>query len=324
MSGTAEVVRLDPPDKAAWDDLVAASPEATVFHTSAWARLWTSEWKDAKWEAWAVSNGGVYAGAIGAITRRRGLFDTVDSMPFATYGGPIVRKGSRDPASIRRALLEAFARRAGRRLTVRWQLAWYGGSRADLPESLPMEEISTHVLPLDSDYERVANGFSSSTRRLVRQSDESGLSMRVAETAADLAAFYAMAVETVRRRGGTPKPLSLYESILAHMVPAGLARFHLVQHGQDAIAGSLDLFHQGIATNWLPVSREATWHLRPNNFMVASILETLCGAGYLEYNFGASPADAAGLIRYKEGWGARPRPVLWAGRRSGLHKRLRP
>ncbi|MGH7681280.1 MAG: GNAT family N-acetyltransferase, partial [Candidatus Eiseniibacteriota bacterium] len=176
---------------------------------------------------------------------------------------------------------------------------------------------------LDTDYERVAAGFSSSARRLVRQSEESGLSMRVAETAADIAAFYALAVETVRRRGGTPKPSSVYEWIFANLVPAGLARFHLVLHGQDAVAGSLDLFHQGIATNWLPVSDEASWPLRPNNFMVASIVETLCAAGYLEYNFGASPPDASGLIRYKEGWGARPRPVLVAGRRSALHRRLR-
>jgi len=324
MKGTAEVVRLAPPDTAAWDDLVASSPEATVFHTSAWARLWTEHWSDAKWEAWAVADGSGYAGALGVITRRRGLFETLDSMPFATYGGPIVRKGHRDAGAIRRALLEAYARRASRRLTVRSQLAWYGGVRADLPDSLPIEETFTHVLVLDADYERVAAGFSSATRRLVRQSEDSGLSMRVAETAVDLAAFYALAVETVRRRGGTPKPFAIYEWIFANLVRAGLARFHLVRSGERDVAGSLDLFHQGIATNWLPVSREASWHLRPNNFMVASILETLCAAGYLEYNFGASPADAAGLIRYKEGWGARPRPVLVAGRRGALHRRLRP
>jgi hypothetical protein len=54
------------------------------------------------------------------------------------------------------------------------------------------------------------------------------------------------------------------------------------------------------------------------------VLESLCGAGYLEYNFGASPPDAEGLIRFKEGWGATRRPVLILERRSGLHRRLRP
>jgi CelD/BcsL family acetyltransferase involved in cellulose biosynthesis len=318
-----EAVRLVPPDAAAWDDLVAASPEATVFHTSAWAGLWTAEWKDARWEALVVRDGDGYAAGIGAIVRRRGLFETVDSMPFATYGGPIVRRSHPDRSAVRRSLLDAFARRVGRRLTVRSQLTWYAGLRDEIPESLPIEETVTHVLTLGPDYARLAAGFSPSTRRLVRQADESGLSMRVAESAGDVHTFYEMAAETVRRRGGTPKPVSLYETIFARLVPPGVARYHLVMHENRAVAASLDLFHQGVATNWLPVSRESSWHLRPNNFLVASILETLCGAGYLEYNFGASPPDATGLIRYKEGWGARPRPVLIAGRRSALHRRMR-
>ena len=39
--------------------------------------------------------------------------------------------------------------------------------------------------------------------------------------------------------------------------------------------------------NWLPVSLESSWPLRPNNFLIARTLETLCDAGYLAYNFGA-------------------------------------
>jgi CelD/BcsL family acetyltransferase involved in cellulose biosynthesis len=324
MKQTTAAVRLVPPDAAAWDDLVAACPEATVFHTSAWARVWTAEWKDARWEAMVVADGNTYAGGIGAIARRRGHYETVDTMPFATYGGPIVRRDHADRASVRRLLLDAFARRVGRRLTVRSQMAWYAGTREEIPESLPVEEAVTHVLALDADFARLASGFSPSTRRLVRQAEESGLTMRVAESVGDIRAFYEIATETVRRRGGAPKPLSLYEEIFEKLVPAGLARFHLVLHDEEPVAASLDLFHQGIATSWLPVSRESSWNLRPNNFLVARLLATLCEAGYLEYNFGASPPDAAGLVRYKEGWGARPRPVLIAGRRSALHRRMRP
>ena len=40
------------------DDLVAASPEATVSHTSGVGAALTGEWKDAKWQAWAVPEGG--------------------------------------------------------------------------------------------------------------------------------------------------------------------------------------------------------------------------------------------------------------------------
>jgi CelD/BcsL family acetyltransferase involved in cellulose biosynthesis len=324
MSVETDLEIESPPESGAWDELVRSAPDSTVFHTSAWARLWTEEWKDARWEAVLVEEEGKPTGGLAWIVRRRGLLETVDSMPFATYGGPLVVADHPDPVSVRSRLLGAFARRTSKRLVVRSQLTWYEGHPAELPDMVPVEEGFTHVLPLSSDYERVAERFSSSARRLVRQADESGLSIRPAETIEDVRTFIAIAEETVRRRGGTPKRASLYERIFHELVPAGLGRYHLVEHEGEAVAGSLHLFHEGVATSWLPVSKESSWPLRPNNYLVAAMLETLCAAGYFEYNFGASPKGADGLIRFKEGWGADPRPVVIAARRSALHRRLRP
>jgi CelD/BcsL family acetyltransferase involved in cellulose biosynthesis len=314
---------LGPPDPGAWDALVAGAKEASVFHTAAWARLWEEEWPGARWEVLAVEEGSTYAAGIPAIVRRRGPARVIYSMPFATYGGPIVRSGHRDPAGARRDLLAAWCREARRLLTLRSELAWYEGRREELPDALQTVEGFTHVLPLTPDLDALWSGFAPSARRLVRQAEESGLEIRVAEREEEVRLFHEIAVETVRRRGGTPKPYSLYARIFHSLVPAGLARYHLVRHGGEVIAGSLHFFREGIATNWLPVSREDRWHLRPNNFLIARLLESLAGAGYLEYNFGASPPDAEGLIRFKEGWGARRRPVLLAGMRSGLHRKLR-
>lgn len=323
MKDDRERLRLAPPDPDAWDELVAKAGVASVFHTSAWARLWEQEWPDARWEAIVLEEGGGYAGAIGAIVRRRGPARVAYSMPFATYGGPVVRAGHADAAGVRRALLAAWAREMRRWLVLRSELAWYGGIRQELPEGLTVVEGFTHVLALTQDLDALWAGFAPSTRRLVRQAQESGLEIRAVEREEDLKTFYDLAVQTVRRRGGSPKPYSLFERIFASMVPAGLARYHLVHHGEEPVAGSLHFFHEGAAVSWLPVSRESHWHLRPNNFLVARLLESLAQGGYLEYNFGASPPEAAGLIRFKEGWGAERRPVLLAGSRTALHRRLR-
>jgi CelD/BcsL family acetyltransferase involved in cellulose biosynthesis len=312
------------PDPVRWKSLIDDGAGASVFHTAEWASVWTAEWKDARWEALVVEEGAEYAGAIGAVVRRRGFFRTIDAMPFATYGGPIVRHGHPDPDAARRSLLEAFARWTSGRRVLRAQLAWYGGHADEVPERLAPRESFTHVLPLTPDFDTLAAGFSPSSRRLIRQSEESGLEIRPIVSGDDLRAFYDLAVETVRRRGGEPKPFSLFERIQKVLVPEGLARYHLVTHEGEPVAGSLHLFHGGVAMSWLPVSRAASWHLRPNNFLIAHVLESLCTAGYLEYNFGASPPDADGLIRFKEGWGASRRAVVLAERRSGLYRRLRP
>jgi len=323
MNVDAPLTHLTDVDPARWDALVASAEGAGVFHTSAWARLWTSEWRDARWEALVIEDADGYAAGIGAIVRRRGPFRTVEAMPYATYGGPIVRRGHPDPRGTAAALLKGFARWIGGATVLRAGIAWYQGDGGAFPERLPPVASFTHVLPLGADYEEVAARFAPSTRRLVRQADESGLTIESVDTPAKVGEFYDLAVETVRRRGGTPKPRSIYDRIFERLVPPGLGRFHLVRHDGVAVAGSLHLFHDGVAMNWLPVSRASAWTLRPNNFLIASLLETLCASGYLAYNFGASPPDAAGLIRYKEGWGARRVPVVLAGRRSALHRRLR-
>jgi len=324
MKLAAPLVLASPPDPERWDALVARSPGASVFHTSAWARLWTDEWSGARWEALVVEGDGRYEAGLGAIVRQRGPLRTVDAMPFATYGGPLVREDHPDPSGLTAALLDGFATWIGGAFVLRASLAWYEGDRDAFPENLTPVDSFTHIVSLSSEYEEVASRFTPSTRRLVRQADESGLAIEVADSLEKIGTFYELATETIRRRGGTPKPRSLYDRIFTDLVSKGLGRYHLVRHGSEAVAGSLHFFHEGVATNWLPVSREAAWPLRPNNFLVASLLETLCASGYHEYNFGSSPADAAGLIRYKEGWGARRHPVLIAGRRSGLHRHLRP
>ena len=323
MRVRSQTVTHTPPERAAWDALVAAAPEATVFHTSAWADLWLEEWRGARWVAHVIEDGEGYVAGIAAIVRNRGIGRTVLAMPFGTYGGPLVREGHPDPVSARRELFLSFARLLGSRWTLRSEMTWYQGAVEEVPPELTPHESFTHVLPLASDFEGLAAGFTPAARRLVRQAEESGLTIRAAAGEEDVRVFHEIAVQTVRRRGGKPKPYSLYERIQRTLVPTGLARFHLVHHGEDAVAGSLHLFHEGVAMNWLPVSLEKSWPLRPNNFLIARTLETLCEAGYLEYNFGASPHDAAGLIRFKESWGATPRPLVVAGRRSSVHRKLR-
>jgi hypothetical protein len=180
------------PDPPAWDDLVQSSRGASVFHTSAWARLWTGLSRSARWEAAIVEEGGRYMGALGWIARRHGWFESLDAMPYGTYGGPIVRDGHPDVAGVRRALIETFLAHASRRRVLRAQLTWYGGRleasgdprlRRD-PRMCSGWRTTTSVKPLLP-----------STRRLVRQADERAFDR--AESADDLAAFLEIAVETI-------------------------------------------------------------------------------------------------------------------------------
>jgi lipid II:glycine glycyltransferase (peptidoglycan interpeptide bridge formation enzyme) len=118
-------------------------------------------------------------------------------------------------------------------------------------------------------------------------------------------AYHALAARTARRHGARPKPVSLYLRILESLVPRGLARYDLVEHRGTPIGGSLHFLHRGSAINWLTVSDERSWKLRPNHLLIARVLSDLCEAGFTEYNMGGTPARAAGLVHFKERWDAR-------------------
>ena len=133
MKVRSQATVLAPPDRATWDALVASTPDATVFHTSAWADLWLEEWRGARWLAHVLEDEQGYAAGIAAVVRNRGIGRTVLSMPFGTYGGPLVREGHPDPKSARRELLESFAGLMGSRWTLRSELTWYQGAIEEVP-----------------------------------------------------------------------------------------------------------------------------------------------------------------------------------------------
>jgi len=312
---TPPVELVSPPDPAAWDALVAEAEDVTVFHTSAWARLWIAVGQHHRFPAGA--------GPLGLIVRDGAMGRRVMAMPYGTYGGPIVRRGHPDASGVRRLLLEGYAQLVRHAWVMLSELTWYEGHRDELPAELIAADAFTHVRPLAPDFAEVLRTLPHSVRSRVRQAEAYGLTVRRATDARDVRHYHALAVRAVRRRGGLPKPHSLYQRIFRDLVPPGLARYDLVEYQGRAIAGSLHFMHGGRAINWLTVSDERYWSLRPNNLIIARVMRDLCEAGFHEYNLGGSPSDAAGLVRFKEGWGATRRLVLDLSQRSMLYRMLR-
>src|SRR5438552_4319990 len=306
------------PDPATWDALVDEAPGATVFHTRAWGEIWVAEWPGTRWQALVMpgasaeglASAGGFAAALPFVVRDGVLGRSVLSMPYGTYGGPIVRPGLSDAGNARRALLEGFGQVCREGPLRRAELAWYEGERADVPAALECEPATTHVRALSPDFEALLRALPLSVRSRVRQAETGRLTMRRGRGPGDVAAFHGLAERTMRRRGGKPKPRSLYERIVERMAPSGLARLDVVEYEGLIIAGSLHFTHRGVATNWLTVADETRLVLRPNHLILARVMRELCEAGFHTYNFGASPARAAGLVRFKEDWGGTRRTVL--------------
>ena len=331
----SESLELITPDSAAWDAFVGECEDATAFHTSAWASVWTAEWPGAKWRAIAWQKDGRIFAGLPFLERPTALGRQILSMPDGTYGGPILARWlsltADAAANIRGRVLEQYrdvARRAG---VLHSQLTWFEPtawftpwSGNDPPAGLDAEQRFTQVVRLDQGFDTLLARLSHGVRSRVRQSEEAGLLLRPATDVRGVDAYHELVVRNARRHGTGARPLSLYHNVLERMVPRGLARFDLVQHGARTIGGSLHFLANRRALNWLTVADDEHRELRPNHFVISRWLRELSQAGYREYDLGSSPPDARGLIEFKESWGAERRPVLTLRRRSLLHRLLRP
>lgn len=308
---------LSPPKPATWDALVAEATGGTVFHKSLWAHVWMTEWPGARWQALVLPHGGGYAAGLGFILRESPMGRRILAMPDGTYGGPIVRRDHPDPADARRRLLAAFARLASGSRVLAAQLTWPMGARAEVPKGVEVRESLTLVVPLDRKLDARIRGVAANEPRPARQPD---WALEHVTDEGGVRAYHDLVSRSSRQRRGAHRPLSFYLRILEHLVPAGLARYDLVRLDGAPVAGSLHLLSGGAALNWLTVSDERHWRLRPNHLILATVMREMQEAGYREYDFLGSPAGADGLIQFKQSWGAVPKPVLRLGRRSLIER----
>lgn len=316
----SESFGLITPESTSWDAFVASSDEASVFHTSAWAHVWMEVWPEADWRAIAWQKDGRIVAGLGFIDRPSLLGRQILSMPDGTFGGPIVQSGmpADAAASVRRRLLESYRALIREPFVARSQLTWpapVDEQEWGVPGFEP-EEGFTQVVPLTPDFDALLGRLSHGVRSRVRQAEEAGLVLRPVTDAAGVEAYQELAARNALRHGSQPKPLALYHHVLGHLVPHGLARFDLVEHAGQVIGGSLHLLGNGRALNWLTVADDDQRSLRPNHFVIARWLRELSASGYREYDLGASPPEAGGLIEFKESWGAVRRPVLTWRRQS--------
>lgn len=157
----------------------------------------------------------------------------------------------------------------------------------------------------------VFSGFNQQWRRNIRKAQKSGVDVTLGE-ATDLPAFHEVYVETARRDGFTPRPLTYFQRMWKEMraeAGAERIRLYLARHEGHLLA----------ATTWVKVGTHV-WYsygastsegreLRPSNAIQWKMIEDAHAAGASVYDLRGitdtlDPGDPLfGLIQFKVGTG---------------------
>lgn len=340
-------------DAATWDALVAQHPQGHMLQSWAWGELKQRfGWQPLRV---AVTDGASVAAAQLLIRPLYGL--SVAYVPR----GPLLA----DEEILNRGLIRALQRIARRRRAAFLRLepnvletsetantlnSWLQTQR--FVPSDPMQPRSSIHLDLSPEPDKLFAAFSKGHRADVRRAERNGVSVRVGESEADLATFYAIMQATGERQAFGIHARAYYQT--ARQLFGDAARLLIAEQGGSAIAAFLVFAWGREATYMYSGSTEAGLKQGANHLLQWHAIQWARERGCARYDLWGIPdafgqmAHAAGaeldrleqaakehplygVYRFKKGWGGQvvryvpaydrvylaPLYWLWQRRRGG-------
>jgi len=310
-----------------WDDAISTHPDATIFHSTAWARVLVDTYGHRPCYVQMSFNGSLLAlvpmmEVQSVLTTSRGLClpfsDYCAPLTFSTFGHELVAQK-----------LQQIARER------RWSY-FELRSHSMVPINVPASEsYYGHFLDLRIGPEAVISNFSSSVQRAVRKAQRSGLSVSIQSSPDAMAQFYKLHVRTRRRHGVPPQPRSFFINIQRHLISTGFGFIVLVESQKGPIAAAMFFRLGRHAVYKFGASDERLQELRANNLAMFEAIRYLAEGGAEVLHFGRTERENQGLRRFKLSWGATEEKIDYAcfdtasaswkhscDRRSTFHKRV--
>jgi hypothetical protein len=287
-----------------WLDLCAQSNEATPFHTPHWARALSVAFPRHRGATCLFHLGDgsrivlpmKESGPPGSLCRRV-------SVEPGVYGGPIGALAVTDEQAAALAANLAGRSPGGCVVVGNPFASWC------FPAGLGFKAtpLVTHVLQLENGAAGVRRQMTKGHRCNVRQAERQGVIIEPAGRPEDVSAYYAVYRDSLRRWGerarGKPYPEALFHALLAE--GETFARLWLARASGEVVSGALVLSWGEGAVYWHGATLERAFALRPSHAVVMAAIEDAIERGCRWFDFNPS-GGLEGVIRFKEGFGARP------------------
>jgi CelD/BcsL family acetyltransferase involved in cellulose biosynthesis len=314
--GQIEAKIVNPLTDASWDRGIGLHPQATVFHTSAWARVLSNTYGHQPFYLNLSTQGRPVAlvpmmELRSWLTRLRGI-----GLPFSDSCEPLLFDGC-DVATIAKKLRQLGRERGWDYFEVR--------DGAILPQGVQaFESYWSHRLDLTIGSTALSAKFSSSARRALRKAERSGLATRTRTDGEAMAQFYSLHVRTRRKHGAAPQPRRFFANIQKHIIDAGLGCIVTAEKAKRPLAAAIFLKLNHHAIYKFGASDETWQEFRPNNLVMAEAINFLADSSVRTLDFGRTDKTNEGLRRFKLSWGASEEEISYGKFRISTDNWVRP
>jgi hypothetical protein len=294
--------RVDPLRDPEWDKSIQNAPEATIFHTSHWAKVLSGTYGYIPHYFLAEHSGKRIELCLSEIdswvTGRR-----ASSLPF-TDECAVLGVGS--DAALWNEVLEFTAELARKN---KWKSVEFRGVPPN-STSAPTTFFG-HELGLRASVEQLFENCESSVRRAVRKAERSGVSVDIERSYAAVEDYYRLHCFTRKKHGVPPQPFRFFEQIYLHIIKPGLGFVALGKLAGRVLAGAIFFNFDQKALYKFGASDPTADPLRPSNLVMWSAIRFLVEQGSESLCFGRTSLHQEGLRRYKLGWGAKEKEVRY-------------
>jgi hypothetical protein len=313
---------ISPAPRDAWNALLAADPDSMVHQTPAWADAVRTATRRVDVSRLYVLDDG--RRLLLPLLRRSPLLGLIldDSHPSPWGHGDLLASGGVRPSDVRLVLTDLVRNGRATRTRLLANYATAATWEAGLLPGVLRHSGTAHVLDLDGGFEQAWNQrFAKSVRTAIRKAEKSGVVVQRSTSGELTSTFYDTYLRWAddrARESGTPprlaalvarqrEPLRVFEAVAAELGAA--CRQWVAWHQGEPVAVLITLVHGEHATAWRGYGRKAlAGPVRAVNLLDKVAIEDACDAGCRFFSFGQS-GGIAGLERYKEAFGATPRPT---------------
>jgi hypothetical protein len=292
-----ELLKTSDLDGPKWEALLAASPNATFFHTLEWARLWEEGYPFFESFFLVKKNAdGSYRAGLPFVKAKK-LLTGYYSMPMGSYGGAV---GEGDLTGLYRRWLEITTGIKRERLAVSSPLEILDLGRLGFHQ----KKLSTQVVEglAGSPIEK---GWSAKTKSEFKYALASGLSLRPAVGSEDAHLCFELAA---RKRKGF-YTVEFFQNLYRLLAPTGRLLW-LAAWEKECLAGfQIYFLYKREAFYWNAAVDPRFSKLRPGYFLFQHFLAEAREKNIERLNLGATPEGAAGVRFFKTRVGGRETPV---------------
>jgi CelD/BcsL family acetyltransferase involved in cellulose biosynthesis len=294
-SGGVELEIVDPCADGQWDREALSHPDSTVFHSSAWARVLVKTYAHEPRYCRFTRAGELVAlvplmGLRSLLSGNRGV-----SLPFTDFCEPLLFAEA-GPAFITEKLA-ALARER------KWKYFELRG-KCNLPETAqPAVAFYAHSVNLGGT-KTLFSRLAPAVRRAIRKAERSELEAGTETSREAMLEFYGLHVQTRKRHGVPPQPVSFFLNIQEHILAKGLGFISLVRAAGTGVAAAVFLCEGRKGIYKFGASDEAYQKLRPNNLAMWHGMKCLAERGIETLHMGRTSLENEGLRQFKLGWGA--------------------